>query len=204
MSILLSAMMIISVFTIVPVGAAAAVTCVDRTWDADEKKIVETSTTTTDYTSLSSGITELQTGKYVLDSDVTYSKRLRVKSGARAELILVNDKTLKNDKGIIVPENATLTVYGQAASGDVKADSGIVDAYNPDGAAIGAMDEEKTGSIIIMGGTVKATGGTKDAGIGTGKNHSSGFEEIAIYGGNITAQGGKCGAGIGAGRANSS
>lgn len=71
MSILLSAMMIISVFTIVTVGAAAAVTYVDRTWDADEKKIVETSTTTTDYTSLSSGITELQTGKYVLDSDVT-------------------------------------------------------------------------------------------------------------------------------------
>ncbi len=206
LSILLSVVMITGVFTVVPfsAGAAEAVTYVNRTWNAAEKKIVESSETTTDYTSLATGITELNSGKYVLDSDVTYSKRLKVKSGASAEIILVNGKTLKNDKGIEVPENSTLTIYGQAASGDIKADSGIIDVYNPDGAGIGAMDEKKTGYIIIKGGTVKATGGKKDAGIGTGKNHSSGFEEIAIYGGNITAQGGEYGAGIGAGRANTS
>ena len=194
LSILLSLILIISVFTIIPAGAAAIVEYIDKEWDAAQQKVIDTVKTITNYTPLNKDMTSLDSGIYVVDSDITYSKRLEIKNNANVGIILCNGFTLENNKGVKVPQSATLTFYGQDGN------TGKVNVYNADGAGIGALDEQKTGRLIFKGGNIIAKGGNKDAGIGTGKNDSSGYEEITFYGGKIEATGGDMGAGIGSGR----
>ena len=196
LSILLSLVLICSVFTVVPFGADTIVEYVDKAWDAQQQKVVDTVKTIVNYKRLKKDMTSLGSGTYVVDSNVTYSKRLEIKDNANVGIILCNGYLLENNKGIKVPQSSTLTFYGQYG------DTGKVNVYNADGAGIGALDEKKTGRLIFKGGNIISKGGNKDAGIGTGKNDSSGFEEISIYGGKIEARGGNMGAGIGAGREN--
>ncbi len=150
----------------------------------------------------------------MVDSDLTLSNRLTVANDQDVNLILCDGCTLKAPKGVTVCDTARLTVYGQSG------DTGVLEAYNPDGAGIGGLDEKKAGTMIFKGGTINATGGGKDAGIGTGKNDDSKFRmieiyggygagigggedsavhEINIYGGIVNATGGSEGAGIGSG-----
>ena len=96
--------------------------------------------------------------------------------------------------GIHVLENKTLTIKGtgslDASSNDYGA--GIGGCWNPN------KDSNKNcGNITIKGGTVKATGGKRGAGIGGGCNGSCG--SITISGGSVTATGGANAAGIGSG-----
>ena len=96
--------------------------------------------------------------------------------------------------GIHVLENKTLTIKGtgslDASSNDYGA--GIGGCWNPN------KDSNKNcGNITIKGGTVKATGGKRGAGIGGGCNGSCG--SITISGGSVTATGGDYAAGIGSG-----
>ena len=193
-SILLSLILICGLFTVVPFSADTIVEYVDKEWDAQQQKVIDTVKTITNYTPLNKDMTSLDSGIYVVDSDITYSKRLEIKSNANVGIILCNGFTLENNKGIKVPQSATLTFYGQDGN------TGKVNVYNADGAGIGALDEQKTGRLIFKGGNIIAKGGNKDAGIGTGKNDSSGYEEITFYGGKIEATGGDMGAGIGSGR----
>ena len=96
--------------------------------------------------------------------------------------------------GIFVPQKATLTIDGD---GELEA-VGDWSATGIGGGMIG--DLRKSGSIVINGGTINATG-DYGAGIGCGPAGSgeSSCEDIVINGGNIKAQSLHYGAGIGGG-----
>ena len=149
-----------------------------------------------EYTNLSSLENDTMTGGwYVLDSSRTFENRITVRGHVR--LILTDGMTLTAEKGIRVPEGATLSIYGQTDdSGKLIATAG---GYN---AAIGSNDEDDgdedaAGTIIIYGGTIEATGDSDAAGIGGGNEAGGG--NVTVYGGTVTAKGGDYGAGIGSG-----
>ena len=149
-----------------------------------------------EYTNLSSLTNDaMSDGWYVLDGTLTFGNRITVSGNVR--LILTDGMTLTAEKGIRVPEGATLRIYGQANdSGKLIATAG---SYN---AAIGSNDEDDgdedaAGTIIIYGGTIEATGDSDAAGIGGGNEAGGG--NVTVYGGTVTATGGDYGAGIGSG-----
>lgn len=117
--------------------------------------------------------------------------------------------------GVYVPAGKTLTIQGD---GSLNASSngyaaGIGAGYDTDmscgniiieggnitatGGSRSAGIGSNCGNITISGGSVTATGGSHAAGIGAGKSRKCG--DITISGGTINATGGDYGAGIGAG-----
>ena len=64
-------------------------------------------------------------------------------------------------------------------------------------AGIGGREDKPSGTITIYNGKVTAQGGASGAGIGGGEGGSG--EDITIYNGTVTATGGDYGAGIGGG-----
>lgn len=104
-----------------------------------------------------------------------------------ATIILEGISTVKGfgRSGIEVKSGKTLTILGTGTL--------IASGYNDaSGAGIGGE-----GNIVIMGGTINATGTSGAAGIGSASNGSCG--NITISGGTITATGGNKAAGIGSG-----
>ena len=104
-----------------------------------------------------------------------------------ATIILEGDNTVKGfgRSGIEVKSGKTLTIMG----------TGTLNASGHNehsGAGIGGE-----GNIVIMGGTINATGTSGAAGIGSASNGSCG--NITISGGTVTAMGGNKAAGIGSG-----
>ena len=133
---------------------------------------------------------------YVVNSDVTIASRIAVSGDVH--LILADGCTLTASKGIGVPMDSSLTIYGQengtgtlTAAGD-GAEAGI-------GGNMGSSTttDGNNGPITINGGMVTATGGGYGAGIGGGID-GSGYN-ITINGGTVTATGGISAAGIGGG-----
>ena len=172
--------------------------------------------TATGATPVTADTVTLDTGWYVVDSDVSCNTTLTVNGDVK--LILTDGFTLtvagsSDNAGINVPPSNSLTIYGQAAgTGTVVAQGGV------SGAGIGGAKAQNCGSVTIHGGTVAATGGTGGAGIGggagnNGGNGSDGFYggdggtggtggaggTVSISGGKITANGSSGGAGIGGG-----
>lgn len=94
--------------------------------------------------------------------------------------------------GIYVPSGSTLTIKG---TGTLTASS------NGLGAGIGGGNKISCGNIIIVGGTITASGGNGSAGIGggTGAYDSNTCGAITISGGIVTATGGENAPGIGGG-----
>ena len=193
MSILLSFIMVFSLFTIIPVTANAAqgVEYIYRTWDYDNKRLVEETRTCTDYTDLSGYAANkdhtLTQGWYVA-ANVTFGK---LTITGEVHIIVPDNVTMRCTKGIIVVHK--LNIYGQ------QNDEGTLDVTNSthDCAAIGGSDLFETGDINIFGGTVKAESSDDAAGIGSGEDH--GYTSVNIYGGKVTAIGSSYGAGIGSG-----
>ena len=132
---------------------------------------------------------------------------LVLKKGAVLHLTLEGTNVLKAGfagAGITVPEGCTLEITGNS-TGILQATGG--GGWNA-GAGIGAdgRSNQSVGTIIIRGGTVKATGNNSysygsvsaaSAGIGGTTESKSGT--IQITGGNVTAVGGMYAAGIGGG-----
>ena len=136
---------------------------------------------------------ELETGWYVLSSDITYSDWLAVSGDVH--LILCDGCTMNADNGVRVFDDNSLTIYAQSANGgagklNAKATTDLF-------AGIGGYSNESGGNITINGGTVTAEGAEGGAGIGGGYNGNGG--NITINGGTVTATGGAQGAGIGGG-----
>ena len=168
-----------------------------RSWNSANATLTEQLRYYTgEYTNVSSITNDtMSDGWYVLDSSKTFESRITVSGNVR--LILTDGMTLTAEKGIRVPEGATLSIYGQTDdSGKLIATAG---GYN---AAIGSNDEDDgdedaAGTIIIYGGTIEATGDSDAAGIGGGNEAGGG--NVTVYGGTVTAKGGDYGAGIGSG-----
>ena len=104
-----------------------------------------------------------------------------------ATIILEGTNTVKGFglSGIEVKSGNTLTILG---TGTLNASG----HNQSSGAGIGGE-----GNIVIMGGTINATGTSAAAGIGSASNGSCG--NITISGGTVTATGGNKAAGIGSG-----
>ena len=129
----------------------------------------------------------------VVNRTQTISERMSASDDIN--LVLVNGVTLTAAQGIRVAEGHTLTIYGQFG------DEGKFVATAPDDmAGIGSNSRSqdfRSGTIVIHGGTIEATGGEYGAGIGGGDE--AGCGTVTIYGGSVTATGGDYGAGIGTG-----
>lgn len=196
-SILLSLIMILSIFTIVPfeAGAVSGVSYIERSWDGE--KIVDTEKISGESTVLSEGMdVNLSEGWYVLREDVTLSERLMIDSGT-VDLILCDGATLTDNAGIGVGMNATLNIYGQSEdSGKIAVTlAEAVSSY----AAIGGTGGS-AGIITVHGGTLELTNkasASKGASIGGGQSGSP--NTVTIYGGTIKSET-TYGAGIGGGR----
>ena len=113
------------------------------------------------------------------------SSAISVNNNASLTLNLVGENTANG--GILVPEDASLTIQGTGELTTI----GVADYA----AGIGGSDGNG-GDIIINSGTVTATGGHMSAGIGGGDYNGNGGT-IIINGGTVTATGGSYGAGIG-------
>lgn len=113
----------------------------------------------------------------------TWVPAIRLVNGAKLNLILEGENTLKGGDmcaAIEVPEGCTLTISGE---GSLKATGGV-------GAGIGASSMRKgsLGRIEINGGNIEAYGSGMAAGIGGGLE--GGIGTIVINGGTVYAKGG--------------
>ena len=139
------------------------------------------------YEVLSGNEETLETGWYVLNSDIDYSDRITVSGDAF--LILSDNCTLTAEDGIDVPPVSSLTIFAQS-DGD---NAGVLNALaenNYSAAAIGGS-QQSAGTITINGGMINAIGGEHGAAIGGGQSGSGGT--IVINGGTVNAEGNSSG-----------
>ena len=191
---------VLSIALVIAVGQTtrAQVSYIERSWDAENKKVVETVKTCSSYTEITGQNADswigLENNRWyvVKESNVTY-QTINV-LGSNVHLILCDGARISLTGGVKLEGSNTLTVYGQTE------DSGILSASNKDysdTAGLGSAEETACGNLIVHGGTVYATGIDNAAGIGGGQGASSG--NVTIYGGSIYSTGGDSGAGIGGG-----
>ena len=188
-------------------AAYTGFTYISRSWDSEQKKVVEETKTIADgsyrfpenandtygdYINLGSPNGEW----YVVDRDITVDELVRCFGSVN--LLLRDGATLTCNKGIVVENNNSLNIYGQTGGSGKLVSKG--EKYN---AGIGSQDHDAsgspvTGTINIYGGIIESTGGVSAAGIGGGDENAAG--NITIYGGTVTATGGANAAGIGDGK----
>lgn len=183
-SILLSFIMIISLFTIIPFEASAAVGI--RYMDGNGHE-----NTANNVTELTSSATSLSAGLYAVTSDITIGSRI-VCSGD-VHLILADGVTLTAQKGIQVASGNSLTIYEQRSGTGAL----VIDSVNDYYSGIGGSNNVSSGNITVNGGVLNVTGGYYGAGIGGGENSSG---TVTVNSGKLTIYGGNYGAGIGGGR----
>ena len=175
---------------------------VEKSWDADSKRVVSTTKTancvpiTSDMDVDIGGVTP---GWYVVNGDITIEDRLVV--WGQVNIILTDGSKLTVEDGISVLSDRELNIYAQAGdTGEL-----IALADTDDNAAIGSDETSgDCGTINIHGGKVTAdtkNNGEDAAGIGGGEEGNGGT--VTIYGGTVKATGGSVnddgGAGIGGG-----
>ena len=205
-SIVLTLVMLIGVFSAVPLSAAAetgSIPYVERSWKESSNTVVWHGEFCTDYTDLKHRSSNtLSAGWYVVKDSFTITERLYI-GDYTVNILLCDGATLTANDGIGLSRGGTLNIYGQAD------DSGKIFAHYEKGpetedinkGVIGA-DSGDTGTIRIYGGSLDVeTGHTINcyygAAIGGGKGGSP--KKIEIYGGNVTCRTHGYGAAIGGG-----
>ncbi len=189
-SILLSLIMLLSVFTIIPVVSAGALDGVGYLDENGEEQ------TANGVTAITSGTTTLNAGWYAVTADTEINSRITCTGDVY--LILCNDTTLTAHKGITVSgDDNSLTIYQQAEAVNAETGKLIIDQVDRDNAGIGGSNNGSGNNITINGGTVTVTGGYHGAGIGGGYKGSG--NNITVNGGTVTVTGSFAGAGIGGG-----
>lgn len=185
-SVVLSLIMIISLFTILPseAFAAAEVEYIERSWDSANQKVVDTVKTCTDYTTITSQSSlTIGSGKwYVVNGDATIDKRVTV-SGT-AHIILLSG-TLKCMYGIRLSKGNSLFVYpGKNSEGKLNPRTGDDEEAN-----LGGNKGEDCGEFVFYGGTLDVfnydwcSGATAIGGGGYGGNCG----KLSFYGGTVDA-----------------
>ena len=180
---------------------------------------------TDDYDDLTYATITIEDGAIVTLKDVeinpdgnllSYSNISGITCAGNATIILEGTNTVKGFglSGIEVKSGKTLTILGTGTlnasghnvysgagiggAGNIVIMGGTINATGTSAAAgIGGRNGECCGNITISGGTVTATGGNKAAGIGSGFEGTCG--NITISGGTINATGGSEGNHYGAG-----
>ena len=172
---------------------------VERAWDAANEKVTETIKPCTSYTTINGNDTSdkgwvaLYNGWYVVTGNSCY-KVLDVQ-GTDVKLIIPDGVTLTVTGGVKLESSHKLSIYGQALNTGKLT---VTNVYSG-GAGIGGGGENLgSGTLVVHGGDITATGNENGAGIGGGYNAGI-FGSVTIYGGKVNAQGGKFAAGIGGG-----
>ncbi|MBP5161713.1 MAG: InlB B-repeat-containing protein [Spirochaetales bacterium] len=133
----------------------------------------------TDAIIIDESTTELGTGRYTIDKNVTIDSRITVSGDA--VIVLPDGFTLTASNGISVNNGFALRIETSGTG------TGSLDATGADGnAAIGGDSGSDSGSIVITGGSItaiSAEGGA--AGIGGGASGTAGA--ISISGGTVNA-----------------
>ena len=191
--------------------ACLSVNYIENSWDNVNKQVVSTIQTRNpnQYTVLTShnlatDTTFLNDEFYVVSGAVSIYRMIVRRSNVH--IILGNNATLSSSDGICVTKDHTLYIHAQStgeAMGKLRISSG-------EKASLGATDWEHSeddpyethhikygGNIVIHGGDIDITAGSKNAAIG-GK-YKRGNGNITIYSGIIRAEGGDRAAGIGGG-----
>ena len=193
-SVLLTLIMVLSLFTIVPFTAGA----LDGVGYIDENG---ESQTADGVTAITSGTTSLNAGWYAVTSTVTNDNRITCTGDVY--LILCDNAKLTGSSGITVDGDNSLTIYGQSAgTGELAIDIQIAeddDAHHR--AAIGSDSNKRSGAITFNGGVINVTSNALySAVIGGG---DSGDGTVTVNGGTVTATAFGSGAAIGGGYGNS-
>ena len=178
-------------------SAVSAADAVDYLYYDEASETYKTGTVS-EYTSVTAGDYEWETGIYVLDTNVTYgteetSRRVAVKGDVK--LILKDGCTLTANGGIQVSEGNSLTIYAQSENEETMGQLNAISMFK-NNAGIGGNDEENCGTITIHGGIITAKSSVEPddscisngAGIGGGNQGDGGI--ITINGGIINATGG--------------
>ena len=171
---------------------------IKRSWNAETKRVEQTTETVYDYTVLTTDTQKTiwaENGWYVVNSDVTLKNFVTL--GDNVNLLLCDSAKLTLNEELICDTNKDGVVYGINIFAQENGTGELIANGKTDYAGIGGCDETGGGVITIHGGKITATGGDNGAGIGGGYHGKGGT--ITIYGGNITATGGQFGAGIGGG-----
>lgn len=177
LSILISILMAVGLFCIVPIEASAAVT---QPYYIDENGNYQDISSSSLYQSVSSTTTNLSSGKFnLVDSNITINSRINCSGNVK--IVLCDGCTLTASAGISVTSGNSLTIYGQSAgTGNLIAKVGA-DTLN---AAIGGSYTGDSGTITINGGIINATGPAWAAAIGGGYGKKG---TVVINGGVVNA-----------------
>ena len=185
-SVLLSVVIVFSLFTIVPFEAFAAseIEYIERSWNSSEEKVEETTKTCTNYTNITSqDDLTIGDGKwYVVNGDATIENRVTV-SGT-AHIILLSG-TLRCMYGIRLSKGNSLFVYPGKNS------EGTLNPRTPhdEEANLGGNEGEDCGEFVFYGGTLEAhnyewcSGGAAIGGGGEGGSCG----KLSFYGGTVDA-----------------
>ncbi len=150
-----------------------------------------------EYEILSASTATLTPGWWVVNANVTNNNRLTY--DGTVNLILADGATLTATKGINVKEDCQLHIFGQTNG------TGTLTATGYEGSAgIGGECHWKSGTVVVNGGVVNATGDKHAAGIGGGDQGNwagtwGSNGTVIINGGSVTAHSPGRGAGIGGG-----
>ena len=162
---------------------ADAVTYLDA--DGSEQSV-------SDYTVMTSSTTQLTTGWYIVNANLTISSRIVVQQDADVHLILCDDKTLTAKAGISVTSsnNGKLTIYAQSTGSSM----GVLSAttqkkknYAPIGGYGNKTETSHAGTITINGGKITATTQSAKCVAAIGGSTKGGAGNITINGGIVEA-----------------
>ena len=199
-SVLLTFIMVLSIFTIVtvvPAEAAVNISCIDDNGDTKNAKnsVLQSKTLTPpeNAVKVTADTTAFEDG-YTYLADTTLSNNNRIEVQGSATLLLNQGVTLTLSKGIHVGQNNAIEIYG---------DGKLIAGAENYQAAIGGNNLEAYGAVTINGGEIEASGGNRGAGIGGGQQSRTNSGDITITGGKVTANGNNNAAGIGGGWAGS-
>ena len=171
---------------------------IERSWDEASKSVkaeIKVLIKNNYFVLESDDQAKIAAGYFVVKGDVNINK-IQCAEGGKHHLILCDGAKLTT-KFVGVEDDNELYIYGQSG------DNGRLVVENGSNAGIGSEDGKNTGTIVIHGGNINATGSSSAAGIGGGDLAKGGT--ITIYGGSIEAHGGDSGgAGIGGGNSHGS
>ena len=170
-------------------------------WTA-KKPVVYVDETGSEQTATATVLTQADTvlsdGRYVCEGALNFSGRITVSGDVH--LILADGCSLVANTGVCVPEDASLTIYGQTArnASTQTVGTGVLHAKSGSSqhAAIGGNRSGVAGTITINGGIIAAEG-SYGAGIGGGDVGTCGT--VNVNEGLVIATGGYGSAGIGGG-----
>lgn len=190
MSILLSLIMIFSLFTIIPITTAEAKVTVRYLDLYGNTQIIQLVRELEYSTNLDSSA-----GWYAVTENREFNSRMTVTGNVN--IVLFNNVTLTAHKGISVTGDNSLTIWQYEPEEGTVPGRLVVDEPDDYNAGIGNEKQGSGGSVIINGGTVNVTGGMLGTGIGSGFQGSG--ANVTINRGTVTVSGGFQGAGIGGG-----